>query len=110
MIDWYLLGVLLYEFLTGITPYYANTKDQLFNNIISGPLRMPSKGISPQAKDLIVKLLNRNPKKRLGYETDAEEIKKHEFFNGIDWEKIYNKQYPLEKPLKRELPSKPIDI
>jgi len=42
MIDWYLVGVLLYEFLTGITPYYANTKNDLFKNIISGPLRMPS--------------------------------------------------------------------
>jgi len=67
MIDWYLLGVLLYEFLTGITPYYANTKEKLFENILKGPLKMPSRGISDLAKDLIVKLLNRNPKKRLGY-------------------------------------------
>ncbi|KRX10058.1 Protein kinase-like domain [Pseudocohnilembus persalinus] len=110
MIDWYLVGVLFYEFLTGITPYYANTKEQLFTNIIKGPLKMPGRGISDQAKDLIIKLLNRNPKKRLGYATDGEEIKKHPFFDGLDWDKVYNKQYPVEKPLKKELTKTPQDI
>lgn len=56
MIDWYLLGVLLYEMLTGLTPYYADTKEQLYQNILKGPLRMPNRGISEEAKDLIVKV------------------------------------------------------
>lgn len=100
MIDWYLLGVLLYEMLTGLTPYYADTKEQLYQNILKGPLRMPSKGISEEAKDLIVKLLNRNPQKRLGYNGDAEEIKKHPFWKDIDFDEIYKKSKP--GPLKIE--------
>lgn len=67
MIDWYLLGVLFYEMLTGVTPYFADNKDQLYFNILKGPLKMPNKGISELAKDLILKLLVRNPTKRLGF-------------------------------------------
>lgn len=56
MIDWYLLGVLFYEMLTGVTPYFADNKDQLYFNILKGPLKMPNKGISELAKDLILKV------------------------------------------------------
>jgi hypothetical protein len=46
--------------------------------------------------------LNRNPNRRLGAgATDAEEIKKHPFFEGLDWDKIYNRGYPVPKPAVR---------
>lgn len=64
-LDWYLLGVLLYEMLVGITPYFSNNKDELFDNIINGKLKLP-RGLSPEAKSIIICLLNRNPIKRLG--------------------------------------------
>ncbi len=58
--------------------------------------------ISPTAKDLITKLLNRNPKKRLGTFGGAEELKRHPFFKQIDWVKLYNRAYrPPEPYLKR---------
>lgn len=95
MIDWYLLGVFLYECLTGVTPYYANNKEELFNLILKGPLKLPSKSISQEAKDIIVALLNRNPEKRLGYERDAEEIKEHPFFADINWNDLYNRKYKI---------------
>ena len=59
-------------------------RDELFENIKHATLDLPSY-LSPVAKDIIVKLLNRNPKKRLGTFGGAEEIKRHPFFKAIDW-------------------------
>ena len=86
-VDWYLLGVLFYEMLVGIPPYFSNNKEQLFENIKKGPLKLPH-NISADAKNLIISLLNRNPLKRLGARKDAEEIKAHPYFEDVDWEKI----------------------
>ncbi len=63
-VDWYLLGVLLYEMLVVTPPYISGNKDELFNNIINGPLKLP-RSISTEANNLMVSLLNRNPKKKL---------------------------------------------
>ena len=82
-VDWYLLGVLLYEMLVGIPPYFTNNKEKLFQNIQRGPLLIPSQ-LSAEAKGLIIGLLSKNPLKRLGAR-DAEEIKEHPFFKLIDW-------------------------
>jgi len=74
-VDWYLLGVLFYEMLVGIPPYYSNNKDQLYQNIQSGPLQLP-KFLSEEARHLLISLLNRNPHKRLGSSTNgANDIK-----------------------------------
>ena len=89
-LDWYLLGVLLYEMLVGQTPYFANNKDQLFNNILYGKLKLP-KSISPEVRSLLIALLSRNPVKRLGSapgEEGAYEIMSHPFFQGLDWEAL----------------------
>ena len=51
-VDWYLLGVVMYEMLVGIPPYYANSREQLFYNIENGILKIPS-GISEEAKSLL---------------------------------------------------------
>lgn len=92
-IDWYILGAILYEMLSGEPPYYHPTREILYKNIKSAPLRFKS-SISEEAKDLISKLLIRNPKKRLGAsKLDAEEIKAHKFFESIDWGMMMLKQY-----------------
>ena len=84
-IDWYLVGVLAYELIVGIPPYYDNNRKELFENILSGPLRIPHT-MSMEARDLILNLLNRNPKKRLGSgPDDAAPIKAHQFFSSINW-------------------------
>ena len=91
-VDWYLLGVLFYEMIVGITPYYDPDKNTLFLNIEQGNLYIPDY-ISEDAKNLLRGLLQRDPKKRLGGgNRDAEEIKEHIFFKDIDWKKIYNKK------------------
>jgi serine/threonine protein kinase len=100
-VDWYLLGVVMYEMLCGIPPYYANNKDELFKNIKDAHLEVPSH-VSYVAKDLICKLMNRNPKKRLGTVGGAEEIKKHPFFKNIDWDKMYKRVYKPPEPYLRK--------
>lgn len=87
-VDWYLCGVLLYEMLVGISPYFNYNRKILFENILKARLLIPSK-MSLEARDLILGLLNRNPDKRLGAgEDDAEEIKRHKFFADIDWASV----------------------
>ncbi|CAG9324763.1 unnamed protein product [Blepharisma stoltei] len=90
-VDWYLLGVLLYEMMVGSPPYYSHNREELFNNIQRGKLRFP-KNLSENAKSLIKQLLNRDPSKRLGAsKRDADEIKEHPFFENIDWNAFLNK-------------------
>lgn len=65
-VDWYLLGVLLYEMLEGIPPYYDHDKETLFSNILNNDIETPEE-ISDEARDLIQRLLCKDPSKRLGF-------------------------------------------
>jgi len=66
-------------------------------------LKLPA-SISHEAKSLLISLLNRNPNRRLGAgPTDAEEIKKHPFFDNVDWDKVVNRQYEVPKPFIRPI-------
>lgn len=107
-VDWYLLGVLLYEMLVGVPPYFTESKEQMFYNIQKGSLKIPS-NLSPQAKSLLIGLLNRNPQKRLGASVyDAEDIKKHAFFDTIDWDAALRRE--LKPPQPKIKPIIPTDI
>ena len=90
-VDWYLVGTLLYEMIIGFPPYYARSKDKLFDNIKSAELHFPIQ-IMPAAKDLIRKLMHRDPDIRL---TNPVLIKQHEFFAGINWSDVQNKQMSM---------------
>ena len=59
-IDWYLLGVLIYEMLVGVPPYFNTSKTKLFENIQQGPLKIPHT-MPHDARQIILLLLNRNP-------------------------------------------------
>ena len=91
-VDWYLLGVLFYEMLIGITPYFTGRKEDIFHNIEHGELKIPN-FVSPEAAEILRRLLERDPNKRLGGSIrDAQEIKEHPYFKDVDWDKVYNKQ------------------
>ena len=102
-VDWYLLGVLLYQMVVGDPPYFSDHEVELLNNIQNAALKLPST-LSKSIKSLLTSLLQRNPHKRLGSgPRGADEIKEHEFFHEIDWAKLYNKEYRVPKPHIRNI-------
>lgn len=98
-VDWWTLGVLLYEMLTGLPPYYDENTNEMYRKILSEPLHFPGSDIVPlPAKDLLIQLLDRRPEHRLGAKGPSE-IKAHPFFNAIDWRKLLQRRYdPTFKP------------
>ncbi|KAI0113673.1 serine/threonine-protein kinase gad8 [Nemania sp. FL0031] len=98
-VDWWTLGVLLYEMLTGLPPFYDENTNEMYRKILTEPLHFRSSdAVPPAAKDLLTKLLDRNPSQRLGANGSVE-IKSHPFFHAIDWRKLLQRKYePAFKP------------
>ncbi|CAN3375544.1 hypothetical protein DIURU_005720 [Diutina rugosa] len=95
-VDWWTLGTLLYEMLTGLPPFYDENIKTMYNKILNDPLKFPPMLERTDAKDLLTKLLQKDPKLRL---SDAADIKAHPFFKDIDWHKLLSKSYlPPFKP------------
>ncbi|EGC32560.1 hypothetical protein DICPUDRAFT_98847 [Dictyostelium purpureum] len=89
-VDWWSLGTLLYEMLTGLPPFYSQNVSMMYQKILNGELKIPTY-ISPEAKSLLEGLLTREVDKRLGSKGGAE-VKKHPWFKNIDWEKLDRKE------------------
>uniref|UniRef100_A0A6B2L9I5 Protein kinase domain-containing protein n=1 Tax=Arcella intermedia TaxID=1963864 RepID=A0A6B2L9I5_9EUKA len=87
-VDWWSVGTLIFEMLTGLPPFYSEDVQKMYNMKMTAELAFPDY-IEDDAKDLIQKFLDRNPEKRL---QDIEEIKKHPWFSEINWEQLYHKE------------------
>ena len=100
-VDWWSLGLLMYEMLSGSHPFKSKrkTRQQIFNEITDEPVQMLP-GFSKEATDLLSGLLKIDPTERLGSsELDAEEIKSHKFFEKINWKDVMSKKHsPPYKP------------
>ncbi|XP_033714661.1 serine/threonine-protein kinase N3 isoform X5 [Tursiops truncatus] len=87
-VDWWGLGVLLYEMLVGECPFPGDTEEEVFDCIVNAEAPYP-RFLSVQGLELIQKLLQKCPEKRLGAgERDAEEIKTQPFFRTTDWQAL----------------------
>ncbi|KDR82896.1 hypothetical protein GALMADRAFT_238533 [Galerina marginata CBS 339.88] len=105
-IDWWTLGVLLYEMLAGLPPFYDELTDKMYEKILNDPLIFGEE-FSPEASGILTELLNRDPARRLGVK-GAEEIKRHPFFHKhIDFKLLASKK--IQPPFKPSVAS-PVDV
>ncbi|PKI82410.1 non-specific serine/threonine protein kinase [Malassezia vespertilionis] len=100
LVDFWSLGVLLFEMCCGWSPFYADDTQQMYRNICFGKIKFPRGAIGDEGKQFVKGLLNRNPRHRLGAHADAQDLKNHAFFASIDWDALARKQIPpVFKPL-----------
>lgn len=91
--------MIMYQMLLQQSPFRGEDEDEIYDAILSDeplyPIHMPD-----DAKDLVHKLLAREPEERIGYHKGAEEIMNHEFFKTVNWEALYGKEVtPPFKPV-----------
>ena len=91
--DWWSYGILLYEMLYGVSPFYSKNTEKMFDLITKSDLKFPKNiEISEEAKDLIKKLLIKKQDLRLGSEGGFQTIKNHPFFKGFDFKALEEKK------------------
>lgn len=91
-VDFWTLGVLLYEMAQNMSPFEGDTDEELFEHILTAPIEIEPE-ISRGLKSAILGFLNRNPKERLGCSRSGrKDCEDHIFFKDIDWEKLANKE------------------
>ncbi|MBN3324097.1 AKT3 kinase, partial [Atractosteus spatula] len=102
-VDWWGLGVVMYEMMCGRLPFYNQDHEKLFELILMEDIKFP-KTLSADAISLLSGLLIKDPNKRLGGgPDDAKEIMRHSFFAGINWQDVYDKK--LIPPFKPQVSS-----
>lgn len=98
-VDWWALGCVMYEFLTGEPPFAADSPEMVFRRILndSNLYFDEEDGISKDAQDLIAQLLIKDPSNRIGNRArGVAEIKQHPFFAGMDWDKLHDRKALFE--------------
>ena len=98
-IDWWAVGCLLYEFLVGVSPFADTTIARIYDNITNLRIEWPPIGygedeITPEAQDLVMRLLDPNPRTRFGT-YGATEITMHPFFKGVNWSTLATDPSPM---------------
>ena len=89
-VDYYALGVLIYEMLAGFPPFYHENHMKLYDNIVHAEPRFPA-SFDPVGKDLVTRLLEKNPAKRLGVQANGiADIKTHIWFKDVKWDMLYS--------------------
>ena len=91
-VDWWSYGILIFEMLTGMPPFYDENVNKMYRMVISSDVDFPSY-VSAPARDLITQLLQKDPDQRLGSgEDDYKAIQKHPFFSKLNFDDVFNKK------------------
>lgn len=93
-VDWWALGVLIFEMLAGYPPFYDDNPMGIYQKILDGYYEFPPY-IEAKARDLIKSFLTADRSIRLGCtEKKSEGVKEHRWFRGVDWDMVYNREIP----------------
>ncbi|KAK7402215.1 hypothetical protein VNO78_14301 [Psophocarpus tetragonolobus] len=107
-VDWWALGILTYEMLYGRTPFKGRNRKETFRNVV---FKAPEfVGRKTALTDLIMRLLEKDPTKRLGYVGGAAEIKGHHFFRGLKWDLLTEVLRPPFLPSPDHVTTSQLDI
>uniref|UniRef100_A0A8D3CLK1 non-specific serine/threonine protein kinase n=1 Tax=Scophthalmus maximus TaxID=52904 RepID=A0A8D3CLK1_SCOMX len=104
-VDWWAMGIILYEFLVGCVPFFGDTPEELFGQVISDEINWPEGEDAPplDAQELITLLLRQNPLERMGAGTSgAAEVKQHQFFHYLDWNGLLRQKAEFIPQLESE--------
>ncbi|KAE9555227.1 hypothetical protein FO519_001577 [Halicephalobus sp. NKZ332] len=103
-VDWWALGVIIYEFLIGIVPFVGDTPEQLFSNIINDEVEYPEgdEALDQDAETLIKQLLEKNPLDRLGTAGGATEVTAHLFFASLDFDSLLRQKAEFVPQLEND--------
>jgi microtubule-associated serine/threonine kinase len=104
-VDWWSMGIILYEFLIGCVPFFGETPEELFSHATSDDIEWPDSDewpIQEEVKDLISALLVRDPNYRLGTVGGAHEVKEHVYFKGLDWNSLLRQKAEFVPQLDNE--------
>ncbi|KAF5333495.1 hypothetical protein D9611_002320 [Ephemerocybe angulata] len=95
-VDWWTLGILIYEMIYATTPFKGQERNETFSNIRYKPVTFrDSPKISSAGKDCMVRLLDKNERARLGSRSGASEVKQHKWFSKINWGLLRNTRPPI---------------
>ncbi|RZF48738.1 hypothetical protein LSTR_LSTR013822 [Laodelphax striatellus] len=103
-VDWWSMGIILYEFLIGCVPFFGETPEELFAHTVNDDIEWPSEDdwpIQPEAKDIISQLLQQNTRDRLGT-GGPHEVKEHPYFDGMDWNSLLRQKAEFVPQLDHE--------
>ncbi|KAL3221145.1 hypothetical protein MRX96_029491 [Rhipicephalus microplus] len=103
-VDWWSMGIILYEFLVGCVPFFGETPEELFAHVINDEIEWPEDEDWPlpeDARHLVSQLLQQNPLDRLGT-GGAHEVKEHPFFNDVDWDSLLRQKAEFVPQLEDE--------
>jgi len=95
-VDWWTLGILIYEMIFATTPFKGASRSRTFQNILELPVMFPDQPkISSAAKDIILRLLDKNELRRLGSASGASQVKQHKWFAKMRWGLLRNTTPPI---------------
>lgn len=95
-VDWWTLGILIYEMIFATTPFKGQSRNKTFQNILELPVGFPEQPkISNAGKDVMVRLLHKSESRRLGSQSGASEVKQHKWFGKMNWGLLRNMTPPI---------------